>query len=75
LLQQDGVRGDQVTQVRGYADQFLRVKSNPYDPSNRRISMLVKNSANEAAPAIQSATIVDGGTSAPSAKSADADSK
>ena len=22
LLQQDGVRGDQVTQVRGYADQF-----------------------------------------------------
>ena len=43
LLQQDGVRGDQVTQVRGYADQFLRVKSNPYDPSNRRISILVKN--------------------------------
>ncbi len=43
LLQQDGVRGDQVTQVRGYADQFLRVKSNPYDPSNRRITILVKN--------------------------------
>jgi chemotaxis protein MotB len=44
LLQQDGVRSDQVTQVRGYADQLLRVKSNPYDPSNRRISILVKNS-------------------------------
>ncbi len=43
LLQQDGVRGDQVTQVRGYADQLLRVKNNPYDPSNRRISILVKN--------------------------------
>jgi chemotaxis protein MotB len=43
LLQQDGVRSNQVTQVRGYADQFLRVKSNPYDPSNRRISILVKN--------------------------------
>jgi chemotaxis protein MotB len=43
LLQQDGVRGDQVTQVRGYADQLLRVKANPYDPSNRRISILVKN--------------------------------
>jgi TolB-like protein len=26
LLQQDGVRSDQVTQVRGYADQMLRVK-------------------------------------------------
>ena len=43
LLQQDGVRRDQVTQVRGYADQFLRVKNNPYDPSNRRVSILVKN--------------------------------
>jgi chemotaxis protein MotB len=43
LLQQDGVRANQVSQVRGYADQFLRVKSNPYDPSNRRISILVKN--------------------------------
>jgi chemotaxis protein MotB len=45
LMQQDGVRGNQVTQVRGYADQLLRVKSNPYDPSNRRISILVKNDA------------------------------
>jgi chemotaxis protein MotB len=43
LLQQDGVRQDQVTQVRGYADQLLRVKDNPADPSNRRISILVKN--------------------------------
>lgn len=43
LLQQSGVRKDQVTQVRGYADQMLRVKNSPYDPSNRRISMLVKN--------------------------------
>ena len=43
LLQEDGVRRDQVTQVRGYADQFLRIKNNPLDPSNRRISILVKN--------------------------------
>ena len=43
LLQQDGVRRDQVTQVRGYADQLLRVKKDPFDPSNRRISILVKN--------------------------------
>jgi chemotaxis protein MotB len=43
LLQEDGVRKDQVTQVRGYADQLLRVKTNPFDPSNRRISILVKN--------------------------------
>jgi chemotaxis protein MotB len=43
LLQQGGVRGDQVSQVRGYADQLLRIRSNPYDPGNRRISILVKN--------------------------------
>lgn len=43
LMQEDGVRKDQVTQVRGYADQMLRVKNNPYDPSNRRITILVKN--------------------------------
>src|ERR1039458_6664658 len=49
LLQQDGVRSDQVTQVRGYADQLLRIKNNPFDPSNRRISILVKN-GNDGAP-------------------------
>lgn len=49
LLQQAGVRADQVTQVRGYADQMLRVKSNPFDASNRRISILVKNEGGAAA--------------------------
>jgi chemotaxis protein MotB len=61
LLQQDGVRADQVTQVRGYADQLLRVKANPYDPSNRRISILVKNSASSP-PQITKAKVVDGTT-------------
>jgi chemotaxis protein MotB len=60
LLQADGVRKDQVTQVRGYADQFLRVKSNPYDPSNRRISILVKNEG-DSAPAQLAHVRVDGG--------------
>ncbi len=50
LLQADGVRTDQVTQVRGYADQMLRVKNNPYDASNRRISILVKNLSSGAPP-------------------------
>ncbi len=45
------MRGDQVTQVRGFADQMLRVKSNPYDPSNRRITILVKNQGRRAAAA------------------------
>ncbi len=65
LLQQDGVRRDQVTQVRGFADQMLRVKSNPYDPSNRRITILVKNQDNEApAPQLKHAAVVNGDSSA-----------
>jgi chemotaxis protein MotB len=64
LLQQDGVRTDQVTQVRGYADQMLRVKNNPTDPSNRRISILVKND-NETVPTLSAAGVVNGSTPLP----------
>ncbi len=61
LLQQDGVRGDQVTQVRGFADQMLRVKNNPYDPSNRRITILVKNLEDSSPPPqFAHARVVDG---------------
>ena len=66
LMQQDGVRTDQVSQVRGYADQMLRVKNNPTDPSNRRISILVKND-NEAVPTLSAAKVVDGTTPLPGA--------
>ena len=61
LLQQDGVRADQVTQVRGYADQILRVKNNPYDPSNRRISILVKNADASLLMANKNVRVVGGG--------------
>jgi chemotaxis protein MotB len=61
LLQQDGVRPHQVTQVRGYADQMLRVRNNPSDPSNRRISILVKN-ADESVPEVSAASVVNGTT-------------
>ncbi len=43
LMQHDGVRSDQVAQVRGYADQMLRTPAQPLDPSNRRISVIVHN--------------------------------
>jgi len=42
LMQQNGVRSDQVTQVRGFADQRLRKPEAPLDPSNRRISVIVQ---------------------------------
>ena len=41
-MQENGLGKDQVSQVRGYADQRLRVPSNPFDPSNRRISVIVQ---------------------------------
>jgi chemotaxis protein MotB len=50
LLQENGVRANQVTQVRGFADQLLRVRNNPYDPSNRRITILVQNGPGGVAP-------------------------
>ena len=64
LLQQDGVRTDQVSQVRGYADQMLRVKNNPTDPSNRRISILVKNDS-EQVPTLLAGNVVNGSTPLP----------
>ncbi len=42
LMQSSGIRLDQVTQVRGFADQRLRKKADPFDPSNRRISLIVQ---------------------------------
>jgi len=64
LLQADGVRADQVTQVRGYADMMLRVKNNPTDPSNRRISILVKNDP-ENVPLLSAESVVNGKTPLP----------
>jgi chemotaxis protein MotB len=42
LMQQSGLRVDQVSQVRGFADQRLRNPKTPLDPSNRRISIIVQ---------------------------------
>jgi len=42
LMQSDGLGENQVSQVRGYADQMLRKPNQPLDPSNRRISVIVQ---------------------------------
>jgi chemotaxis protein MotB len=42
LMQQSGLRQDQVSQVRGFSDQKLRKPSDPLDPSNRRITLIVQ---------------------------------
>jgi chemotaxis protein MotB len=42
LMQQSGLRSDQVAQVRGFADQRLRSPKNPLEASNRRVSIIVQ---------------------------------
>ena len=42
LMQANGVGSNQVTQVRGFADQRLRKADDSLDPSNRRISLIVQ---------------------------------
>ena len=42
LMQMNRVGENQVTQVRGFADQRLRKPDAPLDPSNRRISVIVQ---------------------------------
>ena len=40
-MQESGMREDQVTQVRGFADQSLRDPAHPDDPSNRRVTLVI----------------------------------
>src|SRR4030081_778165 len=47
LMQQSGLRPDQVSQVRGFADQRLRNLRDALDPSNRRISIIVQYISND----------------------------
>lgn len=55
LLEEAGIPQGQVVQVRGFAHVVLRNKANPFDPANRRVSVIVqyaegapKNSQTEA---------------------------
>lgn len=43
MMQENGVVPGQLSQVRGFADQQLRLPKKPEDPSNRRISVIVQH--------------------------------
>ena len=43
ILVESGLSDDRISQVRGFADQRLLLKSDPTNPSNRRISIIVRN--------------------------------
>jgi len=46
-MQANGLRTDQISQVRGYADQALRIPTDPLNASNRRITLIVQYSSKE----------------------------
>lgn len=41
IMQANGVHSDQISEVRGFADQQLRIPAHPEDPSNRRVSIII----------------------------------
>jgi chemotaxis protein MotB len=66
LMQEEGIKSDEISQVRGFADQRLRLPEKPEDPSNRRISLIVQYAAEHGAEmAPTSAELKSGTPSAP----------
>jgi chemotaxis protein MotB len=47
IMERNGLRDKQITEIRGYADTSLRVKSKPLDPRNRRVSVIVQHAWKE----------------------------
>lgn len=41
VIEQFGVRAEQIAQIRGYADKKLRYPDNPYEVRNRRVSIVI----------------------------------
>lgn len=52
LMQENGVRPNQVSQVRGFADQSPRKPLHPEDASNRRITLIVQYTVKDESPAL-----------------------
>ncbi len=64
-MEQNGMRPDQVVQVRGYADQKPRDSTSADDPSNRRITVIIQNPEDKTGFGAEGATGAKAGTGAP----------
>jgi chemotaxis protein MotB len=62
VMEQGGLHPGQIGEVRGYADTRLRVKANPLDPRNRRVSIVV---ANRMLPSQAEAAVADANSGRP----------
>jgi chemotaxis protein MotB len=72
-MQKNGVRLDQISQVRGFADQRLHYPLKPFDAGNRRVSLVVQNLPDGQQPGIPGGQVVAAsgtGKGAPEAKDA-----
>ena len=67
LIQANGVRENQIMQVRGFEAQRLLKPEAPLDPSNRRISLIVQNLTGAETPAIDTPGTRSGSTATPEA--------
>ena len=47
IMERNGLREKQITEIRGYADTSLRVKNKPLDSRNRRVSVIVQHAWKE----------------------------
>lgn len=61
ILEEKGLRKNQVVEVRGFADRNLKHPENPMDASNRRVSILVAASGRQDRPATPPADLKTGG--------------
>jgi len=71
ILQEAGVEGNHIAQIRGFADQHLRDAKQPLNPMNRRVSVLVQYREPPADVALAAAPATHGAP-APAANSAPA---
>jgi chemotaxis protein MotB len=68
-MRQNGLRDDQVTQVRGFADQSLRDPAHPDDGANRRVTLVIMYQAsNPPDPSPAAPPVAAGRSSAPAAR-------
>ena len=77
VMMENGMRPDQVAQIRGFADQHLRIPDDPENPGNRRVSIIIQYrdeiqgppiSAEEAEKSLEGAKDAPKGHGAPKAK-------
>jgi chemotaxis protein MotB len=72
LMQENGLKINQVAEIRGFADQQLRLPDKPEDPSNRRISIIIRYSD---APELPAGKGEKAGATEPQAKNGKAEPK